>query len=85
MTEFLYGEKVKSAVDCFDNKMEQLETKYRDFLEENEIDFKLSYILQFSSNSASFNVTDKLVSDKMGHEIEKAFYGCFATLSESKS
>jgi len=78
LTEILYGKDMKEAIELFDTRMKEIENKYSDFLEENEIDFRKSYLLSWGSNKISYVIKDGRLSENIKLDVEKAFRDTFA-------
>lgn len=77
-TEFLYGKDFKKALDCFENKLNELETKHSEYLKDNNIEFKESYIMTFNSRTFDYLITDEEVRGLMSSDFDKAFENCFS-------
>ena len=84
LTEFLYGKEFKIALDCFEGKLNILEIKHKEFLENNNIDFKECYILSFNNRIVTYSITNEKVKHLMKPKFEEAFKDCFSSILDIK-
>lgn len=82
LTEFLYGKEMKKAVESFDAELKIIENSNKVFFEENELELRKSYILEFNNRFVRLSITDKKVDAELGVKLKNSFKNCFKKLSE---
>lgn len=69
------------AFENFTQRLEELKSKYSNFLIENEIDFDTSLEFQINNFDAGFKITNQVVLEsELGKEITVAFSDSFSHL-----
>ena len=84
LTEFLYVAKMKKAIECFDKKLNNIGENNRIFFEENELELRKCYILEFNNYFVRLTVTNQKFSEKLGNELKNSFDECFKELSKKE-
>jgi hypothetical protein len=81
LDKIIFGDLKGEAKISFDKKLETLKTKYKKFLETNDLDFEMIYNFQMSDYYVEFNIENQSVSESdLGKEMRKAFSESFSEL-----
>ena len=75
---------MKNAIECFDKNLNNIEHLNKSFFEENELELRKCYILEFNNYFVRLTVTNKKVSEKLGTELNNSFDKCFKELSKNE-
>lgn len=76
-SESNFSDDIKKIIECIDNKIEELNEKHKDFLEENNIDHLKNSIILHHQPSGRISL-DRLqhFSDEIDSEIDKILHEC---------
>lgn len=80
-----FMEKVKDkeyskALECFEDKMKKVELENKQFIADNNINFKLSYYIYTAYGEVTFKVTDEKIQNYIGSAMHQAFKDCFSDI-----
>ncbi|MCT4234956.1 hypothetical protein HZP42_01010 [Elizabethkingia anophelis] len=78
LTEQLFGSNAEIFSECVENKVAELEEKYKDFLSEEKIDLSTAYMITFGQSGSGRIGFGRIqdISPEIDSEIDRILHEC---------